>query len=857
MTFSELIEALTQEQVNSWWENLAQGALEKVLAPGWKYYLCKDGINRPYKSAIRDLADAYNLKLDRFSSEHSSRDRFCDKFKFTIKEDLKYDNTELNKFKKSYDKLKNKEIFTKFIKYASEVFNDLNIEPYKIRMGIRPNTFMAIIGMRGVLYYSEKNGNSEIYLILSNDKLSSISDSNKVLKVWPFKDSNKSLVSIGVENWDELGPDLLDNNKLQILEEYYSIKDTKRVKWQEAAQSTNSALKYLMFKNLEINEFLKIKPTETNIEDDEEVSKDEEKSNENIMQPLNQILYGPPGTGKTYNTINKALAILGESDILETGDRELIKKKFDEYVALGQVVFTTFHQSMSYEDFIEGIKPHTSEEGKVVYEVEDGIFKSISRSAEEASKIKKTTGHSNLLLDKELLDKSLFFKVSLGDTLSGNSDEIYDWCIKNNRIAVGWGGDIDFKNVKDEKDIKAEFEVNGIEIKGPNDYNLIAVKIMMLSMKIGDLVFVSNGNRKLKAIGKIVGGYNYMYDISIPFKQTREVEWLYKDINVPVTDVYSSYFSQASIYQLSRNKIKEQYFINNIKNEDQVNPYVLIIDEINRGNVSQIFGELITLIEEDKRIGAAEEIRVKLPYSKDDEEPFGVPSNLYIIGTMNTADRSVEALDTALRRRFVFEEMLAKSHLLSPYYRLGMAWAKHWKHSDTTEFTKMWEKLEAKISELPNWKIDREKYNRLNKDLKIELKDWIEKTDYEAVFKDVVSFGEKSIRLDKMLENINARIEILLDKDHQIGHAFFVNVYTKDELKIVFENKILPLLQEYFYGDIGKIALVLGDSFIERVQSDKKLIQSDVYADKDLISVFEEKASYKFTHRDAWDFTKI
>ena len=185
--------------------------------------------------------------------------------------------------------------------------------------------------------------------------------------------------------------------------------------------------------------------------------------------------------------------------------------------------------------------------------------------------------------------------------------------------------------------------------------------------------------------------------------------------------------------------------------EVQEKAFVLIIDEINRGNVSQIFGELITLIEDDKRLGSPEALVVTLPYSK---EKFGVPSNLYIIGTMNTADRSVEALDAALRRRFSFEEMPPDSELIG---------------TDG------------------------------------ELKETMGK------------LGE--INLPSLLDIINQRIEKLLDKDHQIGHSYFISVKDLDGLKLAFQNKIIPLLQEYFFGDYGKIGLVLGKGFIEKKES--------------------------------------
>ncbi len=181
---------------------------------------------------------------------------------------------------------------------------------------------------------------------------------------------------------------------------------------------------------------------------------------------------------------------------------------------------------------------------------------------------------------------------------------------------------------------------------------------------------------------------------------------------------------------------------------DPENQYAIFIDEINRGNVSSIFGELITLIEDDKRIGEENELTVKLPYSKKE---FGIPSNLHVIGTMNTADRSVEALDTALRRRFTFEEIIPLPHLLSN-----------------------------------------------------------------------ISFN--GFKLDEVLETINNRIEVLLDRDHCIGHSYFIKISEGDTevLEQTFQNKIIPLLQEYFYHDYEKIALILGEGFVELKEEEVK-----------------------------------
>lgn len=193
--------------------------------------------------------------------------------------------------------------------------------------------------------------------------------------------------------------------------------------------------------------------------------------------------------------------------------------------------------------------------------------------------------------------------------------------------------------------------------------------------------------------------------------------------------------------------------------------HVIFLDEINRCNVSSVFGELITLIEEDKRLGCENEIAdITLPYS---QETFGVPSNLFIIGTMNTADRSVEALDTALRRRFSFEEMP------------------------------------------PNIKVVEEK-------------------------------GFSDYPRKEIMEKVNNRIELLLDRNHNLGHAYFI----KKNFESSFENEIIPLLQEYFYNDYGKIGLVLGKGFVREknitVTNDKSIFaEFDTKNDVDIIKDYE------------------
>jgi len=213
--------------------------------------------------------------------------------------------------------------------------------------------------------------------------------------------------------------------------------------------------------------------------------------------------------------------------------------------------------------------------------------------------------------------------------------------------------------------------------------------------------------------------------------------------------------------------------------KDPEKKYAIFIDEINRGNIANIFGELITLIEEDKRKGCDNYIPAILPYSKTE---FGVPKNLYIIGTMNTADRSVEALDNALRRRFSFLEM-----------------------------------------------------------------------NPEPVKLSLEEFACEGVNLEKLLSAINNRIEKLLDKDYCIGHSYFMNITDQknplEELKLIFSNRILPLLQEYFYGDWGKIMLVLGKGFIEKKVESVTFLATEDYDD---FEDYDEKPVFSLVSSDTW-----
>ena len=468
-------------------------------------------------------------------------------------------------------------------------------------------------------------------------------------------------------------------------------------------------------------------------------------------KPLNQILYGPPGTGKTYHTINKAIEIINPKFNLEL-DRSEIKKEYDRLVKEGQIVFTTFHQSMSYEDFVEGIKPKINElesedaileTDELKYEIKDGIFKQIVKKERENYVYSKEKHTYNLPLKAlSKLDSISFGKIRFDKWEEG--DELYDYCMENNCICIPYNNEINFESAKSEIDINKLFGDNSNQ----NSHEIIAIKSLKIWLQQGDWVFITEAGKNIvKSIAIIDGEYYYDDKTPVFSKHFRKVKWLLKDVNIPNDKIYTSRFSSYNTCLLYTKKVIKDFFKQDDENVFQ--NYVLIIDEINRGNVSSIFGELITLIENDKRLGENEALEVILPYSK---EKFGVPTNLYIIGTMNTADRSVEALDTALRRRFSFEEMKPEPNII---------------------------KTKGKLSE------------------------------HQGILKD----DESEIDLPELLQIINERIEILLDRDHLIGHSYFMNVADLENLKEAFSKQIIPLLQEYFYGDYGKISLVIGEGF--------------------------------------------
>ena len=464
-----------------------------------------------------------------------------------------------------------------------------------------------------------------------------------------------------------------------------------------------------------------------------------------VDYPKNIILYGPPGTGKTYHTVMYAVAIIeGRNlDDVMAEDYSDVKARYDEYTSKDQIAFTTFHQSYGYEEFIEGIKPlmdeSTEEEGAdVKYTVEKGVFKRFCEQAMTPIQSPQSAG------DDFGLNKSpVVWKVSLDGT---GDNPVREECLSNGHIRIGW--DSYGENITDETDFTV-------------DKGRVVLNAFINKMRIGDVILSCYSASMIDAIGVVTSEYEWHPEYD-RLRRLRKVKWLAKGLRYNVVEMNGgSTMTLATVYKMNVSladvlRILDEVTTKSEKPEYVPNQerYVFIIDEINRGNISKVFGELITLIESSKRIGQSEELQLVLPYSK---KTFGVPNNVYIIGTMNTADRSIALMDTALRRRFHFIEM------------------------------------------------------QPNPDILAEI-------DVEG------------INISEMLRIMNKRVEILCDREHTIGHSYFIplrDTPTMDCLASIFRNSIIPLLQEYFFDDYEKIRLVLADNqkpeglqFITRLEVD-------------------------------------
>ena len=485
------------------------------------------------------------------------------------------------------------------------------------------------------------------------------------------------------------------------------------------------------------------------------------KKEERIMPPLNQILYGPPGTGKTYHTTEAAVRAAAP-DFEWGNDRAALKDEYERLVLEKRIRFVTFHQSYGYEEFVEGLKARETDFGGVTYATENGVFKSICEDATPLN----LGAESGVNLDGRV------WKLSLEGTQS-NSAKTY--CLENSIAAIGWG---------DTGDLSHETRNEYYLSQGSNNQNTLTY--FSKEVSVGDIVLCIDSNTSVEAVGVVTGQYKYE-ETGLPSRNDYQhqipIHWLSKGFSVDFKELNGNkQFNLPTCYPLTRLSVvdvvqhlaKHDVSVSSVEDEgnQRKDNYVLIIDEINRGNISKIFGELITLIEPSKRSGNCnlEALSLTLPHSG---KPFSVPDNLHLIGTMNTADRSLAMMDTALRRRFDFIEMMPD------------------------------------LSVLRNCTV-------------------------------------KGVKVDELLRIMNERIETLYDREHTLGHAFFIPVKEACDagneaeawqaLQSIFQNKILPLLEEYFFEDWEKIRLVLGDN--QKTTEDYQFVIKEKLDDKKLKSLF-------------------
>jgi hypothetical protein len=435
------------------------------------------------------------------------------------------------------------------------------------------------------------------------------------------------------------------------------------------------------------------------------------------MPNLNTILYGPPGTGKTYNTIFRAVEIV---DGVRPATQEQAKDRWDELRAGGRIEFVTFHQSYGYEDFIEGIRPvmGKASDGDGArqtsvprYTVASGVLKRLALEA-----------LGTMLEDKpqepDATTRGLDLRTAWGKFLQNTKEESQRLPYKNRNSTVTYL----VLNASPQS-------ISGRNEKKPSKWRQTATfeRVMKVwnayakpdSGPITGLEVEQFCDNKGAHFAFIAAVYNRLLEIA----QNDSTP-------TPVITPVVAPVERATAF-LRGGESYGQYQL--IADADAPR-YVLVIDEINRGNLSKTFGELITLIEDDKRVGAEWGMTVTLPFSGD---MFGLPKNLYLLGTMNTADKSIALVDVALRRRFEFEEMMPD---FSPPVCPGL-------------------------------------------------------TD----------------EMRGALRELNRRIVLRKDRDHQIGHAFFVRVDTPEAFNRAFEKKVIPLLQEYFYADWESLRYVLGE----------------------------------------------
>ena len=447
----------------------------------------------------------------------------------------------------------------------------------------------------------------------------------------------------------------------------------------------------------------------------------------------NIILYGPPGTGKTYHTIQRALELILGKETVGKMSRDTQAKQFRELQRLGRIEFVTFHQNYGYEEFVEGLRPVLSEatDQGVLYEIHDGVFKRIAlRAAAAGLPESKATGTSFETLWRRLVDEIRDEGQRVVKSSSG-LNLVLEVTARESIRAYGCKLDEFGEFIERTTGAMTSSKVSSRliwehrETLGPEPEKFNQGKTTALFAEARG----SGGGHPYTSLWAV---YNELWKLSKTPGTATETP---ADLEARAQEAIDKPTAGLADFLFT----------------DKTPQHVLIIDEINRGNISKIIGELITLIEPEKRLGQPEELKLPLAYTP--EHRFAVPPNLHIIGTMNTADRSIALMDVALRRRFTFEEMMPDADV---------------------------------------------------------VRNVVGKASGDAALADL---------LTNLFEVMNSRIRFLYDRDHQIGHAYFLKVRSLEDLRLLLVDKLIPLLQEYFYDSWDKICLVLGCPYDESGQA--------------------------------------
>lgn len=451
----------------------------------------------------------------------------------------------------------------------------------------------------------------------------------------------------------------------------------------------------------------------------------------------NLILYGPPGTGKTYNSATYAVAICDGKSVDELTDYDAVMTRYNELKKAGRIAFTTFHQSYGYEEFIEGIKPIIDENKQDIgYTIESGVFKEFCENAKSIVRTKN---------DDSIDAGARIWKLTI---MNGDLNQVKQECFEENNVRM-------------------EFDIDSDEVRS-----------FVEDVKLGDIILSFKTRKTIDGIAIVTDEAAVLQDKSM-YKTARAVKWLAKNIDEDITDINNG----KLLHRMTFAKVPNMNVKDVIKLAEKVNPglestvieentepHVFIIDEINRGNISKIFGELITLIESTKRAGMSESASAILPYSGDE---FSVPSNVYILGTMNTADRSIALMDTALRRRFQFIEMMPDSDVLRKI------------HADKVEDLDVAAVLD-KINERITFLYDRE--HTIGHAFFTGLKD-------DATLAKLQSIFEKSV--------IPLLQEYFYEDYQKIQLVLGDNAKTDDNLKFILDEKVVA--KNIFKGNVEDV----------------------------------------------------